>query len=280
MFSAKQIAVIVLVVVLIAALFSLNIKGLQQEGPAKPMAAAQTQAAAVELTLEKVSETAKQTLNASLAAEITSLETALKNADEQNKLALYKELAKKWDDVNVATPSALYKELVAQKESSYENWVLAGDQLSIAYQTTQDSTSQPALVQKAIVAYQAALKLNPESLDAKTGLGCAYVSGTPNPMQGIQLLLSVVKQDPKNIKANTNLGLFAMRSGQFDKAVTRFKTVIEQKPDPEAWFYLATSYENLGQNKEAILAYQKSKELAANPGLSDFVDQKIQALKK
>jgi cytochrome c-type biogenesis protein CcmH/NrfG len=278
MFNTKQIAVVVLIAVLVAALFSLNIKGLQKEETDKPPAK-QAQAV-IEVTLEKVSETAKQTINASLAAEITGLETALKNADEPSKLALYKQLALKWDDVNVAIPSAFYKELIAQKESSYENWVLAGDQLTTAYQTTQDSTTQPVLVQKAITAYQAALKLNPASLNAKTGLGSAYVSGTANPMQGIQLLLEVVKEDPKNVKANTNLGLFSMRSGQFDKAITRFKTVIEQKPDPEAWFYLATSYENLGQNKDAILAYEKSKELAAEPGLSNFVDQKIKALKK
>ena len=279
MFNAKQIAVLVLIAVLVTALFSLNIKGLQKEEASKPTTAAKEQAV-VALSLEQVSESAKQTINASLAAEITTLETALKNADEPSKLALYKQLALKWDDVNVAIPSAFYKELVAQTESSYENWVLAGDQLTTAYQTTQDSTSQPTLVQKAITAYQTALKLNPASLNAKTGLGSAYVSGTANPMQGIQLLLEVVKEDPKNVKANTNLGLFSMRSGQFDKAVTRFKTVIEQKPDPEAWFYLATSYENLGQNKDAILAFEKSKELAANPGLSNFVDQKIKALKK
>jgi len=279
MFNAKQIAVLVLIAVLVTALFSLNIKGLQKEEASKPTTDAKEQAV-VAISLEQVSETAKQTINASLAAEITSLETALKNADEQSKLALYKQLAQKWDDVNVATPSAFYKELVAQTESTYENWVVAGDQLTTTYQTTQDSTSQPALVQKAITAYQTALKLNPASLDAKTGLGSAYVSGTANPMQGIQLLLEVVKEDPKNVKANTNLGLFSMRSGQFDKAVTRFKTVIEQKPDPEAWFYLATSYENLGQNKDAVLAYEKSKELAADPGLSNFVDQKIKALKK
>jgi len=278
MFNTKQIAVVVLIAVLVAALFSLNIKGLQKEESDKPPAK-QAQAV-VEVTLEKVSETAKQTINASLAAEITGLETALKNADEPSKLALYKQLALKWDDVNVAIPSAFYKELIAQKESSYENWVLAGDQLTTAYQTTQDSTTQPVLVQKAITTYQAALKLNPASLNAKTGLGSAYVSGTANPMQGIQLLLEVVKEDPKNVKANTNLGLFSMRSGQFDKAITRFKIVIEQKPDPEAWFYLATSYENLGQNKDAVLAYEKSKELAADPGLSNFVDQKIKALKK
>ena len=99
-------------------------------------------------------------------------------------------------------------------------------------------------------------------------------------MQGITLLLNVVKQDPKNVKANMNLGLFSRKSGQFDKAVNRFKTVIAQKPQPEAWFYLASSYENLGLKDEAITAYLKSKELAGDPNLGKFVDGKIQELKK
>ena len=69
-----------------------------------------------------------------------------------------------------------------------------------------------------------------------------------------------------------------MKSGQFQKAVDRFKTVISVNPTPEAWFYLGTSYENLGMKPEAILAYQKSKELAADPSLTDFVDRKIKEL--
>ena len=43
-------------------------------------------------------------------------------------------------------------------------------------------------------------------------------------MQGIMLLLDVVKQDPNNRNANLNLGMFAMKSGQYEKAVNRFKT--------------------------------------------------------
>ena len=77
MFNAKQIAVLVLIAVLITALFSLNIKGLQKEEASKPTTDAKEQAV-VALSLEQVSETAKQTINASLAAEITTLETALK----------------------------------------------------------------------------------------------------------------------------------------------------------------------------------------------------------
>lgn len=276
MLNAKQISVIGLVIVLVGALFALDIKALvkeegKEEAPSKEVA---------QVTLENVSETAKMSINANLAAEIESLENALRNADESERLTISGQLAQKWDDVNQPAPAAFYSEIIAKAKPDYANWLKAGDRFTAAYQSTQDTIVQAGLVQKAISAYQEATKLNPEGLDAKTGLGIAYVSGTPNPMQGIQLLLEVVKLDPKNIKANTNLGLFSMRSGQFDKAVERFKTVIEQQADPEAWFYLASSYENLGQNEEAILAYQKAKELAADPGLTKFVDQKVQALKK
>jgi tetratricopeptide (TPR) repeat protein len=278
MLNVKQIALIGLVILLVAALFSLDIKGLVKEDKAEAAATATEQK--IQVSVETISKTAKQSLNASLAKEIDELEQALKSADDAEKLSIIKQLAQKWDDVNQPAPAAFYNEKLAQAQPDYAKWLKTGDSFTAAYQATQDTLIQPTLVQKAITAYQEAQKANPESLDAKTGLGMAYVNGTPNPMQGIALLLEVVKQDPKNVKANTNLGLFSMRSGQFDKAVDRFKTVIEQQPDPEVWFYLASSYENLGQNKEAVLAYQKSKELAADPGLTKFVDQKINALKK
>jgi tetratricopeptide (TPR) repeat protein len=277
MLNLKQISVIGLVILLVAALFSLDIKGLiKEEGET----AAESTQKTVSLTVDEVSTTAKQSINANLAAEIENLETALKNADgeEANKLA--EQLAQKWDDVNQAAPAAFYYEMLAKQSKEYSTWIKAGDRFTSAYQAVQDTTQQAALVQQAIVAYQEALKADANSLDAKTGLGMAYVNGTANPMQGIQLLLEVVKQDPQNVKANMNLGLFSMRSGQFDKAVERFKTVIDVQPGPEVWFYLASSYENLGENAEAIFAFQKAKELAADPGLTKFVDDKIKTLKK
>ncbi|MNY44862.1 Tetratricopeptide repeat protein [compost metagenome] len=99
------------------------------------------------------------------------------------------------------------------------------------------------------------------------------------PMQGIAMLMDVVKKDPKNLKANMSLGTFAIKSGQFDKAITRFNSIIAIKPTPDAYFYLATAYENLGKNDEAIDAYLKSKKLAANATLSKFIDEKVIALK-
>ena len=276
----KQIAVIGLVVVLMGLLLSLDIKGLVKEEGQHSGDGAENAAQTSVLTVEKVSETAKLSLNANLAQQIVDLENELKSADASERSDLQRQLAIKWDDVNQPAPGAFYYEMLAKSGNKYSDWIKAGDLFTAAYQSTKDSLEQPALIQKATETYQKALEVKPESLDAKTGLGVAYVSGSANPMQGITLLLEVVKQDPKNVKANLNLGLFSIKSGQFDKAVDRFKTVVEVKPSPEAWFYMASAYENLGQNANAIAAYEQSKELAADPNLSRFVDNKVQELKK
>jgi len=280
MLKKQQILVVGGIVILMAVLLSLNIKGLVK--PAEEQAAVSNEpiTTTTTYTVEQASENARLDLNANIAQQIKDLEEQFKTSSANEKLEIQRKLAQSWDDVNKPAPAAFYYEMIAEQESKFDNWLVAGDRFTDAYQNTQDSLVQPALMQKATHAYQQAVALDKSNLDAQTGLGVAYVNGSANPMQGITLLLGVVKEDPKNIKANMNLGLFSMKSGQFDKAVDRFKTVVAQKPDPEAWFYLASSYENQGLIDEAITAYLKTKELAADPSLSQFVDRKIKELKK
>lgn len=277
MLNKKQFIVIGSVVILMGLMLSMDIQGLvkPKEGSAVPASSA---APVRDFSLDDVSKASKQNLNANLNKQISDLEATLKGASDSEKLSLHKQLAQQWDDVNLAAPAAFYYELIAQKEPAFSSWLKAGDRFTDAYQQTADTTMQPVLVQKAISSYQQADKLQPNTDKVKTGLGIAYVTGTPNPMQGIQLLLEVVKNDPKNLKANLNLGLFSMKSGQFEKAVERFKTVISQAPSAEAWFYLASSYENMGKKSDAIGAYLKTKEIAADPNMSQFVDRKINEL--
>lgn len=279
MLNRKQIIVIGSVVILMGLLLSLDIQGLVKPEESAPASEVSSVAAPVKaVSIEEVSVTAKESLNASLKKQVSDLEAMLKSASEGEKLSIQKQLAQQWDDVNQPTPAAFYYELIAEKEPNFDSWLKAGDRFTDAYQQSMDTIVQPALVQKAISSYQNADKIKPNTLEVKTGLGIAYVTGTPNPMQGITLLLDVVKQDPKNLKANLNLGLFSMKSGQFDKAVERFKTVIAIAPSAEAYFYLASSYENMDMNSEAIAAYLKTKEIAADPNMSQFVDRKVTEL--
>lgn len=280
----KQVIIIGAVLLLVAFLFTRDIKGLvkpKEETTGTPAAGEMAPKAPVqEINLQEVSTTGKNLINTSLAAEITTLENAYKSASENDKIKVAQNLAVKWDDVEQPVPSALYLEIIASKEKSLNSWLSAGGRFMKAFDLTRDSVLQPALLQKANAAYTNAFTLDSTNAEAKTGLGITIVNGMGMPMKGIAMLLDVVKKDPKNLKANMSLGTFAIKSGQFDKAIVRFNDIIAQKPSPDAYFYLGTAYENLGKKKEAIAAYLNSKKLAANPTLSKFIDKRVEELSK
>lgn len=279
----KQVIIIGAVVLLIAFLFTRDIKGLvkpEDDSANAPAAQEMAQQPAQEINLEEVSRTGKNLINSNLAKEITNLENKYKTSSAPDQAKLAQTLATKWDDVEQPIPSALYLEIVASKENNLPSWLKAGDRFMKAFDLTRDSVMQPALLQKANASYTKAFDIDSTNLAAKTGLGITIVNGMGMPMKGITMLLDVVKKDPTNLKANMSLGTFAIKSGQFDKAIVRFNDIIAQKPSPDAYFYLATAYENLGKNKEAIAAYLNSKKLAANPTLSKFIDKRVEELSK
>jgi cytochrome c-type biogenesis protein CcmH/NrfG len=280
--NKKQIVVGVVVIAIMGYLYSLPVKGLIKPKEAKTdktnvMSANRKAATAV--TVDMVSAPAKAAIGAALTAKINDLEGQLKNASGAGEQKLQKQLASQWDDVNQPAPAAFYYQALARKENKLEDWLNAGNRFNDAYKLTQDTLTQPAFVTNAVEAFQSALKLKPESLEGKTGLGVAYVNGGASPMQGIALLLEVVKKDPNNWNANLNLGMFAMKSGQYEKAVGRFKTLIAQKQELEPTFYLAESYKQLGMKKEAIDAYQKCKEMMPDPVFGQRIDEYIKELK-
>lgn len=277
MHRSKQIIVVVLVVVLMGALLAQPIKGLVKDNTA---AGSSKEAAAAKpfLTYTAVSGSAKRGLSETITNQINALEDQLTAASQEERLALLKTLAERWDDINKPGPLAFTYEEIAGKEPSSAAWLKTGDAYTNAGRNLQDTAMVREFHDRAVQAYREALKLQPDNVDARTGLGVAYVSGGNNPMEGISLLLEVVKEDPQNLKANKSLGLFSMQSRQFDKAIDRFKTVLSVESDAESWFYLATSYENIGLKREAIDAYEKSKQLAADPSLSRFIDRKVEEL--
>jgi tetratricopeptide (TPR) repeat protein len=278
MHKTKQIIVILVVITLMGVLLVQPIKGLVGSNQGSTSNTAPEPTEQVNLNTEFLRN--KKGLNPSLIEEIEQLEKAYENAgtDAEKEVAL-QALASKWDDLNKWSPLGFTREAIAQIQQTATAWLAAGDAYREAYTNLQDTLIVSALQQYAIGAYQKALDLDPENLDAKTGLGSTLVSGSNNPMAGITLLQEVVKTNPDHVEANKSLGLFSMQSRQFDKAIERFTKVISLQPDAASYFYLATSYENIGMNSEAIKAFEKSKQMAADPSLTQFIDRKIAELK-
>lgn len=280
--NKKQIAISVIVVAIMGYLYSLPVKGLikPKETRSNTAGVASSTKQIASITVASVSALAQPSLESTVSQQITNLENKLKAASDADKLTLQKQLATQWDKANQPAPAAFYYQEIAHKNNAMADWLNAGNRFNAAYRVTQDTLAQGAFVAHAVEAFEHATKLQPASLEAKTGLGVAYVNGGAMPMQGIALLLDVVKQQPNNREANLNLGMFSMKSGQYQKAVQRFKTLIAQKEEVEPYFYLAESYKQLGQKQEAIAAYEKCKELMGDPVAGQRIDEYIKELKK
>ncbi|MFZ4261366.1 tetratricopeptide repeat protein [Sphingobacterium sp. HJSM2_6] len=274
-----QIIVVLAVVLIMGFLVAQPIRGLVTKDDVNAEASS-TEASTPQIKLSDVSEVAKRGLNPALVNEITELEQKAEEADGLEKVSIYQQLADKWDDVEKFAPQAFLYEEMANLDAKFDYWLKSGNAYRKAYTNLQDTTMAQLLNQKAIDVYQKAVDLDGANLDAKTGLGAAMVTGTNNPMAGIAILREVVQTDPKNLEANKTLGLFSLQSRQFDRAIDRFKTVIEQKPDAESYFFLATGYQNIGMKNEAIAAFNKAKELATDPSFSQFIDRQIAELSK
>ena len=274
---SKQVITITAMLALVGFLFTRDVKGLvKPKEDSKPVATSNTPS----FNIDEASAIGMASISANLAKDITILESAYKNASGTEQVTQAKQLAQKWDDVEQSTPSAMYLEVVANKEPVLSNWLVAGTRFLKAFDNSVDSLVRSTLLQKANTSFTKAMALDSTNLEAKTGLGITIVNGMGAPMQGIMMLREVVEKEPKNLKANMNLGVFAIKSGQFDKAIIRFNTIIKTiKETPDAYFYLGRAYESLGNKTEAVDAYLNSKKLAANPTFSSFIDKKVAELK-
>jgi len=130
--------------------------------------------------------------------------------------------------------------------------------------------------------FEKILKLDPSNDSAKVGLGSCYVFSNigPNPMQGVLMIREVADRNPDNLYAQMMLGVGGVMTGQFDKAIDRFKKVIDRQPDNlEAILNLAEAYEQIGDKASAVKWYEKSKSLIKNPDFLRELDNRINSLK-
>jgi cytochrome c-type biogenesis protein CcmH/NrfG len=139
-------------------------------------------------------------------------------------------------------------------------------------------------VEGAIRNYEKVLELNPDNLQAQTAIGVASVEGSSQlgvmPMKGIGILKEVLNKDPENVDAMTNLGYFAIQSGQFEKAVERFEKVLSIDPqNAEAYIYLTDAYLSQEKIEKGVETLEKYKSLVDDPLVKKQVDDYIKEIK-
>lgn len=108
---------------------------------------------------------------------------------------------------------------------------------------------------------------------ARMAEAVALVQGQ-DPMRGIMMLREIVEQEPNNAEAHWQLGLFSIQSGQYDKALERFKKVkdIDATGFPDVWFYLGRTYATMDSIDQAIACLTKYKTLTQDTAILNGVD--------
>jgi hypothetical protein len=185
-----------------------------------------------------------------------------------------------WDRMKRPDLASIFVEKKAEASGKAADWFKAGNRYYYAVQFTQDKTEIPALYQCAMRSFKKGLKLEPNNTDAQIMLASCFVEGTNQPMEGISLLKEVEKKDSNNVKLQMSFAFFSVKSGQLDKAITRFNKVLQVDSNYiEAYLHLADAYEQLGETDKTIKALEKYSSKTNDPAEKVEIDKYIQQLK-
>jgi len=236
--------------------------------------------------IHKFIETKKKNLNASQLKTLSELEQSLSISTD--KSTDYFRLANFWkDSAQLFEAYAYYTASSAKLDNSEKSLTFAAQLFLNSLRGEDDMSKVEWESSEAISLYEKALEMNPENDDLKIELASCYIygksrNGDPQEtMKGIQQLLSVVRKDSTNMKAQLVLGVGGYVSGQYDKAIARLKKVVAAEPDNfEAIAFLADTYAAQGNKEEAVRWYNESKRLSNNADYNNEVDKRIKSLQK
>lgn len=190
-----------------------------------------------------------------------------------------------YDMLRQPVAAAYYAQKLAEKTNEANAWTETGERFLLTAKYMGDQPRKIKWFGEAKQAFEKAIELDPTDLDIKVDLGVCMIEsasalGTP-PMEGIGMLKSVEQQDPTNIKALINLGYFAIKSGQFDKAQERFDQVLSVDANyADVYLYLADLHERQKDFNSAITDLEKYKSLVQDPQRIEEVDKYIEELSK
>lgn len=236
----------------------------------------------------KYIEEEKKHLTPAQIINLGKLENSVTRGDVNTQLITANtQLANFWkDSARSFEPYVYYLSEAAKLDKSEKNLTFAAQLILQNLRAEQDEAKLNWKTAQAIALFEKAIELNPDSDDLKVGLGSCYilgkgrVGGPEETMNGIKMLLAVVKKDSNNMKAQMMLGVGGYVSGQYDKAIERLQKVIKAEPDNvEAVAFLADTYAAKGDKAEAIKWYNVSKRLVNDPHYSQEVDDRIKSLR-
>ena len=176
---------------------------------------------------------------------------------------------------------AYYVVKEAEKVNTTKQYVAAGDFNATLMQTAPDDKARRYLVGNTLKCYKKAVDLDSTNTDNRIRLAGAYMEEGTQPMNGVLMLLEVVRKDSNNVDAQLMLGRFGLISGQTEKAIARFEKVLYLQPqNSEALFSLAEAYNSKGEKQKAIELLERCKKTVKDPATKKDIEKAIESIKQ
>jgi lipopolysaccharide biosynthesis regulator YciM len=206
--------------------------------------------------------------------EVDSLTALLEDAGtaQQDKTILLKRLAEVYMEAMIVDTACLYadklsvltqstEDIKRSLEFHYERFTFASDQ-SKAVAAGEQVRNWFEKIPEEVRGYQ----------DLKTKAAMTWVA-TEQPMNGIMMLREVLEKEPEHREATFNLGVLAMQSGQYTRAIDRFSTLVKRdSSDVQSLFYLALSQKQSGNTDLAQQLFVKVKSIETDPSVLATVE--------
>ena len=222
-------------------------------------------------------EAAKEKLGTENKALIAQLEKRIDTS--YDKKVAFQDLIKQWDSLQQPVVAAYYSEKAAIALPLEKNWEEAGNRYYSATRFAKETEKQQ-LYNKAMECFEKVVQLNPRNVEAKINLASCYVEGSKDPMKGIGMLREIEKTDSNNVNLQLSFAFFSEKSGQWDKAITRFQKVLVINPGfIEAYLHLADAYQQKGDKENAIKNLEAYMELVDDVTIKTEIQDYINKLK-
>jgi outer membrane protein len=217
----------------------------------------------------------------SLSARFETFYELYTNAENQEKRFIFADsLAKAYKVVGFQDSSAKYSEIKALEIPTLENLLQAAEGYYAAMNFATNPNDRALLAVKARDYYNRVLNENPKMLDVKAKVAMTLTYGS-NPMEGIMMLREILNEDPDNEVATFNLGMLAITSGQYDKAMERFEKLLQLNPaNTEANFYMGFCLIELGKSTEAVPYFEKVTQSGQGSNLQRAANEYLKSIIK
>ncbi len=271
-FKGRQWLTIAGGAILLASLFFVNRKS-PQKAATMPFAGKDSSAAHV--SFDSLVDQAQKQLTGWAKIKIDAATKALNGAGSEKKVQLYDTIIKVYDSIGMELQANYYLEKEAGIQHSLQKWRQAGEGY-YNFALLMNPAARTVVLQRALNCFTNALKIDSADLDSRVGMGQCIVESGGNPMEGISMIEEVLKADSDNFKAQLALGEFSIQSGQYPKAIARFKKILKLSPSYiKAYLYLAQAYESSGDKKTAVSYLKKYSTFATDTSLKRQVDEYI-----